>query len=63
MRKYTFEGWPFAVSPQDKLVTTWGEIKRSTEGRSEFHSLVQIYVKCMGDFQEMLEANRLISGR
>jgi N-acetylneuraminic acid mutarotase len=28
VEEYTPEGWPFAVSPQGKLVTTWGEIKR-----------------------------------
>lgn len=29
VEEYTPEGWPFAVSPQDKLPATWGEIKRS----------------------------------
>ena len=27
VEEYTPEGWPFAVSPQGKLATTWGKIK------------------------------------
>ena len=27
VEEYTPEGWPFAVSPQDKLATTWGRLK------------------------------------
>jgi len=27
VEEYTPEGWPFSVSPQGKLATTWGEIK------------------------------------
>ena len=27
VEEYTPEGWPFAVSPQDKLTTMWGRIK------------------------------------
>jgi len=29
VEEYTPEGWPFPVSSEGKLVTTWGEIKRS----------------------------------
>jgi hypothetical protein len=29
VEEYTPEGWPFAVSTQGKLPTTWGEIKHS----------------------------------
>ena len=29
VEEYTPEGWPFSVSPHDKLPTTWGEIKRN----------------------------------
>ena len=28
VEEYTPEGWPFSVSPQGKLPTTWGEIKQ-----------------------------------
>ncbi len=29
VEEYTPEGWPFAVSPQGKLTTMWGSVKRS----------------------------------
>jgi hypothetical protein len=28
VEEYTPEGWPFSVSPQGKLTTTWGETKQ-----------------------------------
>ncbi len=28
VEEYTPEGWPFDVSPEDKLATTWGAIKQ-----------------------------------
>jgi hypothetical protein len=28
VEEYTPEGWPFSISSQGKLVTTWGKIKQ-----------------------------------
>ena len=32
VEEYTPEGWPFAMSVQDKLASKWGEIKRGKRG-------------------------------